>query len=278
LAAGAERVKNTRVEEGIWEIVMEATEMERVIDEFDAARQRGEYFPKAWYSKLSLDEAYRIQLALIARRCAREGQRRVGWKVGLTAPVIQEQFGFKEPVFGCLLEKGMIRTGHVFRHADIMGPGFENELCIRLARDVAPGASLAEITNAVGVIHPALEIVETRGDFVSQIALAMADNAQQHSFVIGAPVLHVDPSILPQIVATVRVNGDEVGSGKGEAVLGHPLNSIAWLAGKLSEFGEKLSAGDFIMTGSFTRQFPLKAGDKVETTFEGLGKVTAEFA
>jgi 2-keto-4-pentenoate hydratase len=257
---------------------MEAADLERVVDEFDAARERGEYFPKAWYSKLTLDDAYRIQLALIARRCEREGQRRVGWKVGLTAPVIQEQFGFKEPVFGCLLQKGMIRSGHVFRHADIIGPGFENELCVRLARDVAPGASLAEITTAVGAIHPALEIVENRGDFVAQIALAMADNAQQHSFVIGEPVLHVDPSMLPGVVAQVRVNGAEIGSGKGEAVLGHPFNSIAWLAGKLSQFGEKLSAGDFIMTGSFTRQFPLKAGDKVETTFEGLGKVTAEFA
>ena len=257
--------------------MLQDADMERVIDEFDAARQRGEYFPKAWYSKLSLDEAYRIQLGLIARRCAREGQRRVGWKVGLTAPVIQEQFGFEEPVFGCLLETGLVRSAHVFRHADIVGPGFENELCIRLARDVAPGASLADITTAVAAIHPALEIVETRGNFAEQISLAMADNAQQHSFVIGPAVRHVDPSLLPQVLATVRVNGAEVGSGKGEAVLGHPFNSIAWLAGKLGEFGEKLSAGDFIMTGSFTRQFPLEAGDEVETTFEGLGKVSAKF-
>jgi 2-keto-4-pentenoate hydratase len=27
------------------------------------------------------------------------------------------------------------------------------------------------------------------------------------------------------------------------------------------------------MTGSFTRQFPLAAGDRVETTFAGLGAV-----
>ena len=76
----------------------------------------------------------------------------------------------------------------------------------------------------------------------------------------------------------MRVNGVEVGSGKGEAVLGHPLNSVAWLAGKLASFGEKLGAGDLVMSGSFTRQFPLAAGDKVETDFEGLGKATAEFA
>ncbi len=255
---------------------MDTQELERVVDEFDAARGRGEYFPKAWFSKLTLDEAYPIQLALIARRCAREGQRRIGWKVGLTAPAMQEQFRFKEPVFGCLLETGKVRSGHAFRHADIKGPGFENELCIEVARDIAPGASFDEVAASVGAIYPALEIVETRGDFAAQIALAMADNAQQHSFVLGEARLGVDPASIPQMVARARVNGVELGNGKGEAVLGHPFNSLVWLAKKLAQFGQKLAAGDLVMSGSFTRQFPFHPGDRVETEFEGLGKVAAE--
>jgi 2-keto-4-pentenoate hydratase len=76
----------------------------------------------------------------------------------------------------------------------------------------------------------------------------------------------------------VRLNGSEIGLGRGDAVLGHPFNSLAWLATKLDSFGEKLRAGDLVMTGSFTRQFPLSTGDRVETEFEGLGKVTASFA
>jgi 2-keto-4-pentenoate hydratase len=60
-------------------------------------------------------------------------------------------------------------------------------------------------------------------------------------------------------------------------VLGHPFHSVAWLATKLESFGERLRAGDLIMTGSFTRQFPVAGGDRVETEFEGLGKVTAAF-
>ncbi|MBV9516976.1 MAG: fumarylacetoacetate hydrolase family protein, partial [Hyphomicrobiales bacterium] len=82
---------------------------------------------------------------------------------------------------------------------------------------------------------------------------------------------------LSKLMAHVRLNGIEVGSGRGDAVLGHPFNSVAWLATKLQSFGKKLRAGDFIMTGSFTRQFPLSAGDRVETEFEGLGKVSAAF-
>jgi 2-keto-4-pentenoate hydratase len=50
-----------------------------------------------------MDDAYRIQLALIDRRVA-AGERHIGWKVGLTAKAIQEQFSFHEPLFACILE------------------------------------------------------------------------------------------------------------------------------------------------------------------------------
>ena len=73
------------------------------IESFWQARRRGEYFPREWFDRLNLDEVYRIQLGLIGRRVA-AGERQIGWKVGLTAKAIQEQFGFHEPVFGCVLE------------------------------------------------------------------------------------------------------------------------------------------------------------------------------
>ena len=67
-------------------------ELQCAVEEFWAARGRGEHFPASYFDRLSLDEAYRIQLALIERRCA-EGERQIGWKVGLTSKAIQQQFG-----------------------------------------------------------------------------------------------------------------------------------------------------------------------------------------
>jgi 2-keto-4-pentenoate hydratase len=89
--------------------------------------------------------------------------------------------------------------------------------------------------------------------------------------VLGSPVaLPADPSA---IEARVLINGEQVATGRGDAVLGNPLNSIVWLAGKLRQFGRTLQAGQIVMTGSFTRQFPLAAGDTVETVFSGVGGV-----
>src|SRR5262249_56080470 len=91
---------------------MKDREIGAAVEEFGGAQTGGEYFPKAWFDRLALDDAYRIQLALIARGRG-EGRRRVGWKIGLTATAIQQQFGVHEPVFGCLLAEGLVHSGHV---------------------------------------------------------------------------------------------------------------------------------------------------------------------
>jgi 2-keto-4-pentenoate hydratase len=246
------------------------TPIDELIETFWQERQRGRYFPPDWFDKLTLDQAYRIQLGLIDRRCA-AGERQIGWKVGLTAPAIQQQFGFHEPVFGCVLDSKP--SGHVFAPADLIAPGFENELCMRLGTDLSGSVSLEEARRAVAAVHPSLEITETRGPFSEQLALAMADNAQQKTVVLGEAAALPDDRAA--IEARVSINGQLVATGRGDAVLGDPLNSVVWLAGKLGAYGRQLKAGDIVMTGSFTRQFPITPGDEIETVFSGVGTVRA---
>ena len=256
---------------------MDRAALERAIDAFWDDWQRGVHFPQAWRERLDLDDAYRIQLGLVARRCT-GGVRQIGWKVGLTARAIQEQFDVHEPVFGCLLSEGRIESGHVFRHAELLTPGFENEVCVVLARPLeGPGLSIEDVARAVAHCHPALEIVEKRGDLTGQLALALADHAEQKAFVIGPAIPLTSDLDLSAIGARVTINGAEVATGRGDAVLGHPLNSVAWLAAKLAAYGRRLEAGDHIMSGSFTRQFLIAPGDRIRTEFERLGAVEATF-
>lgn len=245
-----------------------------VVEEFWQARTRREYFPRAWFDRLTLDEAYQVQLGLIDRRVA-AGESHIGWKVGLTAKPIQEQFGFHEPVFGCILES--VPSGTTLRSADLIAPGFESELCLRMGQGLPGTVAMAQARAAVDGVHPALEIIETRGDLSAQIALAMADNAQQKTVVLGEPVPLADKR-LDEIVCRVEQNGKTVAEGTGAAVLGDPLNSVVWLAGKLAQFGRAIRAGDIIMTGSFVRQFPLAAGDAVRVAFAGVGNVEVRVA
>ena len=243
------------------------------IDAFWAARQRGEYFPAAWNDRLTNDQAYEILFGLLDRRAAL-GEHPIGWKVGLTAEAIQRQFNVHEPVFGRILDSRP--SGHVFAADELIAPGFENELCLRLGKDLSGTVTLDQARDAVASVHPSLEIIETRGDLTAQLALALADNAQQKTVILGEAVPL--PADLRSIEARVTINGALAGTGLGTAVLGDPLNSLVWLAAKLAEFGRGLKAGEIVMSGSFTRQFPLRPGDKVRCEFSGVGAVETAVA
>jgi 2-keto-4-pentenoate hydratase len=52
---------------------------------------------------------------------------------------------------------------------------------------------------------------------------------------------------------------------------------VAWLANKLAEFGRRIEAGHRIMSGSFTKQYPIRRGDRIETRFTPFGAVRATF-
>ena len=83
---------------------------------------------------------------------------------------------------------------------------------------------------------------------------------------------------LDQVVARVMLNGKEIVAGTGDAVLGNPINSVVWLARKLTEFGRSIRQGDVVMTGSFVRQFPLAPSDHAEADFSGIGRVEVHVA
>ncbi len=238
------------------------------IESFWAARARGEWFPAAWHNKLTTEQAYEVLFGIMARRDA-AGERQIGWKVGLTSKAIQQQFNVHEPVFGCILESQ--KSGHVFASGDLISPGFENELCLRLGKDLSGNITPDDARAAIDAAYPSLEIIETRGNLTEQLALALADNAQQKTVILGSPVKL--PAHLEAVEARVIINGEVVATGTGDAVLGNPLNSVVWLAAKLGEFGRSLKAGEIIMSGSFTRQFPIRTGDSIRCEFSGIGAV-----
>jgi 2-keto-4-pentenoate hydratase len=246
-----------------------AIDLAAAVEHFWIARKRGEYFPRAYYDQLTSDDAYRIQLALIDRRVA-AGERQIGWKVGLTSKSIQDQFGFHEPIFACVLETQP--SGHVFGSTELIHPGIETELCVRLSHGLEGSVSMAQVREAIDAVQPSFEITETRGD-PRQVMLILADNGQARSVVAGAPVRLTPGLALDQVSARIEINGQEMATGLGSAVLDNPLNSVLWLARKLGEYGRALRPKEIVMTGSFVRQFPLAPGDVAVAEFSGIGRV-----
>ncbi len=122
----------------------------------------------------------------------------------------------------------------------------------------------------------AIELIEDlHYDYKRLDAAAMvAGNVWNAGVVLGTPVIDWRTRDLARATARLSINGQEIGSGNGGDVMGHPLNALAWLADKLAAARTPLRRGMIVMTGSMVPiQYPV-AGDRVVIEVSGLG--TAE--
>ena len=81
----------------------------------------------------------------------------------------------------------------------------------------------------------------------------------------------------PRPSVSVARNGTVVTTGSGAAVLGHPLNVMAWLADELPRFGLQLRRGDVVTTGVATDVFEAAGGDTCVADFGPFGTVSVAF-
>ncbi len=254
-------------------------DLDDAIEEFWQARHGGPY-PLEWEAKLTQNDAYRISLALLDRHLA-EGRKQAGWKVGLTARVIRDQFGLPEPLFAVLFEDGRWESGVSHPFADLYQAGWENELCLTMGADLSgPDVTEDQARAAIATVAPALEIVEARGpNSMDGLNCMIADNGQQRAFVVGdASPFDAASTDLGAATVEIFLDGESQDKAPGTAVMeSSAVTSISWLANKLAEFGRTLEAGQAVMTGSFTRQFFIEKPLKAEARFDPFGSVVATF-
>ena len=229
-------------------------------------------------AELSIDDAYRISLALLARREA-DGERVIGKKIGATSKAVQDMLGVDRPDFGFLTDR-MLMGGDTVRIAgQLIAPRAEAEIGFILKDDlVGPGVTDADVLAATETVCACFEIVDSRiANWDIGIVDTIADNASCGVFVLGDR--RVDPRTLdlPNLRCEMFKNGAKISEGLGSAVQGSPLTAVAWLANTLGAYGVPLKAGEIILSGSLVPLAPAVAGDVFVTTIDGLGGATVRF-
>lgn len=198
----------------------------------------------------------------------------VGYKAGLTSRAAQERFGVDQPVRGVLLEGMLLENGATVPATFGARPLFEADLLVVVADDgingaTTPGEVLPHISDVIPFIElPDLVLAE--GEPMSGPILT-AINVGARLGVLGEPIAveQSDAFLQSLVEMEVRVTDDtgkDLATAKGEAVLGHPLNSVVWLV----ENGVTLAPGDYVSVGSIGPLMPTAAGRTVTATYRGL--------
>ncbi|HEY1480042.1 MAG TPA: fumarylacetoacetate hydrolase family protein [Gaiellales bacterium] len=226
------------------------------------------------------DDAYAIQAAL-HELLAQHGGAQAGWKIGCTTPTMQEYLDIHEPAAGHIRASTVHEGPASVEHASFRNPGVECELAVRLARDLAPGSGPHDresVRPAIGSVMAAIEIVDDR--YIDWRALAAptltADDFFGAGCVLGRPDVPWRDVDLGRVAATMRVNGQEIGSGVGADILGDPLAALVWLVNGPAR-AQGLPAGSIVMLGSLVQTHWVDAGDVVTIENDTFGDVSVTF-
>ncbi len=245
---------------------------------FEAERNRAPIGPLTEaFPDLTLDDAYRIQDALIALHVA-GGQHPFGIKVGSTSKAAQRRFKTSEPVIGTLFLQRQVANGGAMAWDKLIAPRIECEIAVRMGADLkGPGVTPEDAQAAFASVMGAFEIVDarTRDWRIAGVEL-VADNAINAGFVLGPerPAGDLDPAGVSVMFGR---EGDRTTYGSGANVMGGPKFVIAWLANWLGAKGKVLKAGTVVLTGSLSEILPVNKGDRFKAEFTPLGEVEVRF-
>lgn len=226
-----------------------------------------------------MSEAYAIQAELYKIMCSQDRFTEFGGhKVALTSPAIQEMCGVNEPAYGAVFKEFIYLDNHSINMQDFIRFGIEFEVCIEIGEDI-PVSDEAytkdTISKFVSAAMPAFELIDDRDADYAHLDAAsiLTDRCWCNGIVLGEPTTNLSSLDIGNLATRVMVNGQSNDHGNTREALGHPLNSVAFVANHLSSYGKQLKAGEVIMTGSALKtQFP-KSGDSISYQIAGLGDV-----
>jgi 2-keto-4-pentenoate hydratase len=209
----------------------------------------------------TISDAYDIQDRYVAILRTEHGDG-VGYKVGLTSAPMQAFCGIDHPIAGVVHARRMHRSGATVRRSDFGRLGLEFEIAVRIKSDIpitGVPCSLEMIAPHIDGVCAAIELVDDRSaDYTNLDVLSLlADNSWNAGIVLSEFTTK-----WPNLDSVFgRATKDEVAidEGHGRDILGHPFNSVAWLATQLASRGVRLRAGQVVMTGSVVKTiFPME--------------------
>jgi 2-oxo-hept-3-ene-1,7-dioate hydratase len=252
---------------------------------FEAERTRRQIgllsldFPEA-----SMDDAYRVQAALVARKIT-AGAKPKGWKIGLTSKAMQSALGIEIPDSGVLFDDMFFSDGATIPADRFIQPRIEAEIAFVMKTPLkGPDVTLFDVLDATDYVTPSLEILDTRIVRIDPATKksrtffdTISDNAANAGVVTGGRPLRPLDADLRWVGAIVSRNAVVEETGLGAGVLNHPALGIAWLANRLARYGMSIAAGELVLSGSFVRPVEARHGDTIVADFGPYGTVSVHF-
>ena len=219
--------------------------------------------------------------AQLEKRRARiaAGEKPLGWKVGLGAPPVMQRLGLAAPLTGFLMQRALLLSGSTVSFAGWTKPVAEPEICVRMGSDLGGNATPDTAAAAIKEILPAIELADfdppPTPDNLD--AVLGGDIYQRHVILCGntrpgAGVEGLTSRVTRRGAEAARSTDLEALTGKLTAIVAHVANVLA-------ANGERLRAGEVIITGSITPPIVIEADETaLAHAVDPIGEVSVNFS
>jgi len=230
------------------------------------------------YPQITQEDAYAIQKIGLECRL-KDGAKIVGRKIGITSSGMMKLLNCNTPDYGYLLDNMLIYEGNSVISSELNIPLLEGEIAFIMGEDLkGPGVTPAQILTCTAGVVPCFEVCDGRyQNWDVTVIDTISDDAGAARFVLGGKPKRISDIDLRCIGMVIEKNGQFVGSAAGAEVMGSPINSMAWLVNKLSQYGDGLHKGDVVLSGAFMSAIPSKAGDFYCLHVDGFPALTLKF-
>ena len=217
------------------------------------------------------------QLALRKERLA-AGDRPLGWKVGFGAPAILERFKISGPLVGFLMQGARVDPGSAVSLASWSKPVAEPEIAVHIGRDVPAGADGDTAAAAVAGISPAIELVDVH-EPPEDPERILSHNIYQRHVVLAATGPARAGSTAEGLTCRILRRGAEAArTTDPQANTGHWIDIVRHVGNVLAAFGERLTAGEIIITGSVVPPLAIEPDEReIAFAVDPVGAVAVQF-
>ena len=216
----------------------------------------------------------RTQLADRRARLER-GDRPVGWKIGFGSPSAMEHLRISAPLVGFLTERCLLPSDELCPLSGWTRPRFEPEVAVYLSHDVPGGSTRSEVEAAIGGLGPAIELVDVHPP-TEDVEAILAVNVFQRRLALGPARRGAS---LAGVTGRVLVDGQEVErTDDPQALPGELVGLVGLVADVLDASGERLRAGECVITGSVMPPMDIRSGTAVLFELGPIGTVEVAFA
>jgi 2-keto-4-pentenoate hydratase len=206
------------------------------------------------------------------------GDRPLGWKVGFGAPAMLERYKISGPLVGFLTQGARIEPGGTVSLAGWARPVAEPEVAVHIGRDVPSGADRDAAAAAIAGISPAIELVDLHEPPEDPEQILSHNIYQQHVVIAGSSPARAGSAADGLTCRIIRRGVEFARTTDPQANTGAWLDIVRHVADVLAAFGERLRAGEVIITGSVVPPLAIEPGeDGLAFALDPVGTVSVRF-